>query len=357
MKKEPSPFHPGAIEDLHLYICIVTHFMLQYKYRGASMNQFITYIENTLHIDVHASVYGQADILPLYLRGGYELYILTILHTPCLLARPTEQSNLASLRKQSRQLKKLTGLDCVLCLEDVRAYTREKMLAEGIPFVIVGRQLYMPFLGIALSKSSGREIPQPEQLSFSTQKLLLTAIYQGWKQMTLTETAKALGISKMSITRCFDEIQALGLALIQSMGRTRCFIWNGGRRALWDMALPLLRNPVARQYRIDGREKIDDAKLGGMSALCHYSMLADNPYVTYAVTKETAKAADLTMLPVVPDGEWPDMVVQVMRYNLDYGDNAAIDPLTAILSLSASEKNDARVEISISEILKECLND
>jgi len=110
---------------------------------------------------------------------------LTIQNVTCLLAKPKEQSNLAGLRKQSEQLKKITGLNCVLCLEGIRIYTKEKMLAEGIPFVIAGTQIYMPFLGVALSKADEREIPNIESISFSTQRLLLTAIYEGWKQTTL----------------------------------------------------------------------------------------------------------------------------------------------------------------------------
>jgi hypothetical protein len=97
-------------------------------------------------------------------------------------------------------------------------------------------------------------------------------------------------------------------------------------------------------------------KLGGMSAVCHYSMLADNAYTIYAVSKDTTKTLDLKKLPPVPDGEIPDMVIQVMRYDLDYKKNTAIDPLTAILSLTAEDKKDPRVEGATEEILEDCLH-
>ena len=106
------------------------------------MNRFITYIEETLHMSANVSAYERPDMLPLYLRNGYELFTMTVHNTSCLLALPKEQSNLTVLRKQSGQLKKVTGLDCVLCLDDIRIYTKEKMLSEGIPFVIAGQQIY-----------------------------------------------------------------------------------------------------------------------------------------------------------------------------------------------------------------------
>jgi hypothetical protein len=46
-----------------------------------------------------------------------------------------------------------------------------------------------------------------------------------------------------------------------------------------------------------------------------------------------------------------------MRYELDYKDAGAIDPLTAILSLTDEEKTDPRVETAIEEILVDCLRD
>jgi len=321
------------------------------------VDQYIAYIEETLHVSVSASVFQHSDELPLYLRSGYEFYVLKALNVQCLLARPKEESNLAALRKHSVQLKALTGLDCVLCLEGVRIYTKEKMLLEGIPFVILGQQLYMPFLGIALSKSGLRELPRAEKISFSTQRLLLTAMYQGWAQITLTETAKALGMSKMSITRCFDELQAVGLPFVKSEGKMRRFVWEQGRRALWETARPFLKSPVSQEYHLGVEKDLDFMKLGGMSAICHYSMLSDNAYTTYAGFRETVKALELNKLPLVPEGETPAAIVQIIRYELKYQDLVAIDPLTAILTLTDEEQADPRVEAAIEEILEDCLHD
>jgi len=320
------------------------------------MDRFASYIKNTLHLNVDASDYENSDKLPLYLRNGYDFSLLTFHGAQLLLAKPKEQSNLTALRKQVSQLKKLTGFDCVLCLESVRIYTKEKMLSEGIPFIIAEQQIYMPFLGIALSKNGIREIPQTERLSFSTQKLLLIAIYQDWTRMTLTETANALNVSKMSITRSFDELQSLDLGLVKAEGKTRCFIWEHSRRKLWESVLPFLRNPVAKQFRISEQIELQAARLGGISAVCHYTMLSDNPYTVYAVPRDNAKALELSRLPRLPNGEIPTMIVQVIRYDLEYQSGAAVDPLTAILSLSVEDKADPRVELAIEEILEVHLN-
>ena len=322
------------------------------------MKQFVRYIEDVLHIKITIFEQTSLNELPLYLRNGYDVMISEIQDIKFLLVYPKEQTNLTTTRKQTNQLKKLTGFECVLCLNEVGAYTKEKMLSEGIPFVIPGKQVYLPFLGIALSQNVSREIPYVDKLSFSTQRLLLTAIYRGWSQTSLTEAADALALSKMTLSRCFDELQAVGLGLVETIGKTRCFSLNGNRRELWDAIVPFLRNPVKRQYRLGSQIEIDDVKLGGISALCHYSMLAEDSYTVYSVsTKTTAKLPYAKSLPLIPEIESPVMVLQVMQYDLDYHDNHVVDPLTAVLSISEEDKADPRVDAAINEVLENCLRD
>ena len=331
--------------------------MIEAKSEVELVNPFVKYMEDVLHIKTKVRDYTKQNELPLYLRNGYDFHAAIIQDIEFLLINPKEQTNLTTNRKQANQLKKLTGLDCVLCLDNVRAYTKEKMLAEGIPFIIPGKQVYLPFLGVALSNGAAREIPLVEKISFSTQRLLLTAVYNSWTQTSLKEAADSLGLTKMSISRCFDELQSVGLDLVKTIGRARCFSWSGNRRELWDSVMPFLRNPVKRQYCLGETIDIKGAKLGGISALCHYSMLADNPYNVYAVSKDTAKFFESAKLPLIPETESPVMVIQVMQYDMDYTDTHAIDPLTAILSISEDDKADPRVEGAITEILEECLHD
>ena len=331
--------------------------MQLFCYGGDFMEQYIMYIKELLHINVSISKFESHGKLPLYLSKSYEFCILTIYEFQCLLARPISPTNLTALRKQCMHLKKLTGLECVLCLQNVRIYTKEKMLSEGTPFIIAGQQIYMPFLGVALAGNKIKDISHIDKISFSTQKLLLTAIYNDWKKITLTEVANVLCVSKMTVTRCFNELQALGLSLVHSGHKLRYFTWQNDRRSLWEFVRPHLRDPVFRQYFLDEKLTHRLMKLSGMSAISHYSMLSDNNYVTYGVTKDTAKSINLHKIPEIPKNESPSIIIQIMGYEYDYRDLVAIDPLSAILSLTDDDLNDPRVEAAVEEILEECLYD
>jgi hypothetical protein len=84
-------------------------------------------------------------------------------------------------------------------------------------------------------------------------------------------------------------------------------------------------------------------------------MLADNAYPTYAISKDTEKLIAQEELKIVPVGEIPEAVIQTLRYNVDYGTGAAIDPISAYLSLPEDDKTDPRVEKAFHEILEEIL--
>ena len=320
------------------------------------LDQFIKYITETLHVEANTSHYDNSGNLPLYLRNAYVFSELTIQSVRCLLAHPKEVVNLSVLRKQSMQLKVLTNMDIVLCLDNIRIYTREAMLAEGIPFVVTGQQIYMPFLGIALSKSAVRELQYKEKISFITQKMILTAIYNDWKSKTLTEVAISLGISKMSVSRCFDEVVSLGLDIVKSDGKFRRFNWEGDRQSLWDAVYPYLRNPVIRKYNLCEHIDLSLVKLGGMSAVCHYSMLSDNEYKTYAVTRGVEKYLEFSKEIRVPDNEQPHIIMQILGYDYEHNDCNVVDPLTAVLSLTDEEKEDPRIGLAVEQILEDFLH-
>lgn len=66
---------------------------------------------------------------------------------------------------------------CVLDLPKLNGYTKDRLIEEGIPFVVQEKQIYLPFLGVALSNEDERVIKPCERLSFLTQKLLFQNIF------------------------------------------------------------------------------------------------------------------------------------------------------------------------------------
>lgn len=309
-------------------------------------------IQKLLHINARVSSYN-ATKLPLYLRNAYKLSLLRIADMDCLLAKPDEDINLTSLRKQRIQLMKLTGLECVIHFVHASTYIKRKLTEEGVPFIIEGKDVYLPFLGIALSHSKDRVVKAVEKISFSTQRLLLTALYQHWNGLNLSGAAKVLNVSKMTISRCYNQIQAVGLPFIQKTDKECRFVWEDSPQAYWSLIGPHLRNPVKQEYRLDTPIPIGDYLPGGMTALCQYSMLNDNTYPTYAITALQEKELALQDVDQVPEREQPMALIQVMQYAVHFRNGDATDPITAFLSLKKQDREDPRVTDALNEILEE----
>lgn len=315
-------------------------------------------IERFLHTPCEESEFSGTDVLPLFLRGTYHLKVLQIADMSFLTAKPVEKVNLATMRKHRKKLMEIAGMECAFQIETISAYAKQKMLKEGIPFILEDKELYLPFLGMVLTNKKKDRTPPP-RISFLTQKMLLTILYGGVSNATVTEMAKILEISKMSVTRCFDELVAYQLGVIEDNGKAgRHFRWKKTKREFWETVRPLLRNPVIKEISLDCSPPWSLPK-SGLTAISYFSMLADNSFPTYAITRQAIKDLHPENLPQVPPGELPSAVIQIMGYTILYNDTdeLVIDPLSAVLSLSGEELNDPRMEGAVKEIMEEFVND
>lgn len=309
------------------------------------------FIEKTLHQKIELERYDKLEQFPLMLRANYDLYDMEINGQHCLLARPKKDTGLVELRKQQKRLETLASMYCVLYLTWMNQYSRDKMLEEGIPFVLENRQVYMPFLGVLLRPNETRELKPCSGVSFLTQKLLLLALYDRWENVTVTMAAEHLKVSKMSITRCFDEIESLEVPVLVKKGRIRYISSKGDKKNQWEILKAFMRMPVIQEFYLE--EDISASLIkSGISALSEFSMLGDNSYPTCAITKTQMKEYGIRERKQVPKGEVPGCVVQELGYLIPYKDGKVIDPLTTLLIME-NEREEPRVDKALDEMLEE----
>ena len=310
------------------------------------------YLEKVLHREVQLTAYPDMTKLPLIYRNAVYVHILSIDGHECLLIEPKETMALPDLRKCCKQTERHTGMHCSLYLHTLNYYAKDILLQEGIAFVWENHQLYLPFLGVLLNSQDERQLKPYTQISFITQKLLLKALYETWDAATVTRAAEALRVSKMTITRCFDEIEVLELPILQVKSRARKLYADPDKRAMWQLIKPSMRNPIIKEFRLAEVPQAD-LPLSGISALVEYSMLADNPYPTVAFEKTQMKELNPTAWKQVPPMEQPVCIAHEVGYILPFGGHNAIDPLSITLILTDEDRADPRIEISLAEMLKE----
>ena len=264
---------------------------------------------------------------------------------------PKDDAGLVMLRRDRAGVEKMTGLNCAIFLDRTTFYIKEKMMEEGIPFVIEGKQVFLPFIGYLLSKENERELAPVHLISFFTQKMLLMAIYERWNEVKVSGVAKRMGVSTKSASRCFDELEYLNIDVLGMKGKSRVINIPNDRKQVWQQIENVLRNPVIRRFVL--REDMKLEKKAGISALCEYSLLSDNAYPTYAVTKKELKASGVTEEKQVSELEEIGCAVLELGYFIDFSGKGLQDPLSVVLSLTGEEQEEERIDISINEMLEE----
>ena len=310
------------------------------------------YLENTLHQSVLIEDTFDSKDFPISVRNNYHFYYLTIGNSRFIVIRPNDKANLPELRRIHKLTQKLTKQKCALYRTDVTYYSVSKMIEDNIPFIIEGKQVYLPFLGLSLDTTQNKKVYICDSISFLTQKLLLTAIYQKWEKVNITQAANSLNVTTAAVTKCFNEIEALDIPVLKRYGRSRYIIGASDRKGFWNKTMPYLISPLIKNFYLRN-DIAGDLVKSGMSALSVYSLLSDNEYPTYAVTKDRIKEISCNRIEQIGKEETPGCVIQELGYYIPFRDFNTVDPLTVSLLITGEEKEDPRISMAIDEMLEE----
>ena len=207
------------------------------------------FLEKTLRQNVimteNKEVYKK---LPLAYCGRYDIFTVETNGVLWMAIHPKDNVGLVMLHRDRAGVEKMTGLNCAIFLDRTTFYIKEKMMEEGIPFVIEGKQVFLPFIGYLLSKENERELAPVYLISFLTQKMLLMAIYERWNEVKVSDAAKRIGVSTTSASRCFDELEYLNIDVLGMKGKSRVINIPNDRKQVWQQIENVLRNPVIRRF-------------------------------------------------------------------------------------------------------------
>ncbi len=291
------------------------------------------------------------DRLPLAYRGRFKIFNVYSNGLNWIAIEPKIDIGLLLLRSSLKMIEKESRLNCALYLDKTSFYIKDKLIEEGIPFIIEDKQIFLPFLGYLLSVSRGRDLTPIHLISFITQKMLLTAIYEHWKSFKVSDVADRLDISRMSASRCFDELEYLNIDALDMVGRSRVITIPEDIKGFWEQIKDKLRDPVIKRFELVKDLKLE--KKAGISALCEYSMLSDSAYPTYAVTKKEIKESGVYTTRQA--GKFDDIgcVVLELGYFINFDGNKNQDPISIFLSTSKKELEDERVSLSLNNMLED----
>jgi len=212
--------------------------------------------------------------LPAELAQAYALAELQLFgHTVLLVSLQDDaQAGLAELARDREQLAAALGRPVVLVLPRLRAFERQRLIQRQVPFLVPGRQLFLPMLLVDL-REAYPAAPRPPVVHLSWVAQVLVLRQQLWDDVAgrpLARLATMLGYSQAAISQAAAELLALKLCRPVVAGRTKRLEFAAPD--LWRQALPFLRSPVKKRLAL---ERLDEsvkprAQRAGRTALADY---------------------------------------------------------------------------------------
>lgn len=296
--------------------------------------------------------------LPLFLSNSYKFRVYSIYNHKYLFVFPENGLNLKSYKVQRRKIEEVFSLPVVLAVEELNFSQRENLLQNGIEFVEIGRQLFMPRFGLVLDdkekKLSGKVI---EKFSPQIQLCALFFLYKPQHEFTANEVSEATGLNTMAISRGVSILVEWGLIAVRRDGRNIYYELNVNKKAYVDSIKDYLISPVYRKV-VTQRSKLRSGDvMAGYTALEQFSSIVDNPIRTYAISKSIYKLIEAECKEyveyILDNKEY--VYVEVWKYDpLIFMKDNCVDKLS--LYLSFGNNNDERTEDALEELMEEIIN-
>lgn len=312
------------------------------------------YLRETLHTPVRLERWRGEAALPAYLRGKYGFFDGTVGHAHILFLQSTEEPVPSIAKKHERTLQQHWVGPVAFAFERITPRTRQRMVSEGLSFVVPGTQVYLPVLGMNLRERYTTRAQTTDRLRPSAQVLFLHTLSKpSASPNTPSGLARQLGYTAMAMGQALNQLEDAKLVRVHKEGRERLFELAGEPADLWTQAQPMLASPVSRKrYFVGVAAPASNGLACGLSALADYSTLAEPRVTAIALARTQAKGLlDARDVHEVPSADEADLEVEVWAYEPSLlSDGPVVDRLSLYLSLR--EDTDERVQSALDEMMR-----
>ncbi|MGF6990116.1 DNA-binding MarR family transcriptional regulator [Lachnospiraceae bacterium PM6-15] len=309
----------------------------------------MNYLRTLLNIDVE---YRPVDKLhlPNYIISRYRIRKAVLDGVGVFFLYPIiELEAIGTLKKHIARIKQVENIPVVLILEHLSYRKKEYLLREKIPFVVKGRQVYLPFMAVYLQERADAEKIEKKELLPASQVVLLYFIYHGSGRQIMSQAVIDLGLTSTSVSRAVRQLEELGLIKTDKDGVQKILRSELSAAELFKKARHYFQNPVKKTIYVPNGQIGETLLESGYTALAEYSMLNEPNVVCYAA--DSVSKWDGIATKKLQDGQ-TQAAVELWRYNPRKLSSAdTVDPLS--LALALKNDVDERVEEAVEEMLSQ----
>ncbi len=311
------------------------------------MDEELAYLKEALGFEAQASDYIGADDLPLFLRTCNDIRLFAVNGSRFVVVRPTGGASLPDLKRLHAQLQRRIDMPVAVSAPHADARQRKALVRQGIPFICVGRQTFLPFLGAASTERGkvkvSRESSASGKLSPKAQQAAVWGALHG-SPYTVAALRDATAMSASQASDALSDLVERGMAKRSKSGRA-VTVTPASVDDLLSNHMAALSSPVASTLAVasSGTDNLPDA---GESALAARSML-NPPSIAQKAAPRGARARLLER--EVLEGELPDSKtseVQIWRYGPLFTGETQVDRISLALSFAASDDERIGAEVT-----------
>lgn len=332
------------------------------------MIDFVKYIKDIVGIEceIHPMDKLALKQLPIYLRNTYHWYDLVIMGRQFIIAYSTtcEDFSIAAIDHQLSNIEDKLNRPVILCVEELEAYNRKRLIEKKRAFIIPFKQMYIPHLFMDLTEYRYQTKVSPSRyLQPFAQAIVIAHLlnrnneYQIEKE-PLMNIAKLFDVNTINVSRAVGDLETHGFIETYRDGRYKLFNFKMDKKELWNYGLEkkLFTNPITKLYYSDQKSHFNSYILnGGDMALAYYTNINPTDQIVYAMDNATFNLIKKNNPQNVFNEDeglfcwqvWKYDPILIHKVNQSFSGN--VDPLS--LYLTYREDKDARVQIELENLI------
>lgn len=319
----------------------------------------ILYFQNTFGVELIVDELDNVNDLPLYLIKDYEYKLLRLFDKSFILVhkRNNDSLNMSIINIHSMKIHNSLNLDypILFVFDHLNTYLRKQLISERISFIIPGKMIFIFEIGsVFYERQQANYVNEKkdikDKMTPSTQALFMYLITSDGFDRSMDTIAKSLNLTKMSVSRGFNELYRLGIIEKNEYEEGSRYRFEKIKKDVWLYAQKYMINPVIKTISV--HKDIVDSNynkflISGESALAEISMLSSSNIMVYGITNKLFKQYKINY-EELPENDRNSATIQLYKHDLPLMDGI-LHPLSIALVLK--DEHDPRVRKEMDVVL------
>ncbi len=316
------------------------------------MNNIKEYILETLGVSIELKDVSPNKLkgLPFFMVNTYKFKKATLFDRDVILMLVQDEFTADKLRKHLDLAQEAFNTIVIAIIEPIEAYNRLRLVEKKVPFIIPGKQMYIPHLLIDFKEYATAKSEMPTTMQPAAQCLLLYHIQvESLEGINLKGISEKLYYNPMTITRVAYFLHNAGICKLEGT-KEKYLRFEKNNRELWNETESMMMSPVKKSNYYTGWVGGENVYKTNINALAHYSDLNDEALEYYAVRPGYVKFIEGANLKKINSYEG-NIFIEEWLYDpglLTKG--GFVDPLS--LYLCFRDNQDERIEIALEQIIE-----